>query len=145
MPRQTKILTRAALTRRLAPKVRRGRKVVFTNGCFDLLHPGHVRYLRAARAHDRDAARYPDESDHQPDHAGQLVIRHQRTDDEGRDHRRPPAERITDAVGTQPDLGRKQFRRVDAEQDRGLHIDRDDQHGADNRTRHERQKANGLR
>jgi D-beta-D-heptose 7-phosphate kinase/D-beta-D-heptose 1-phosphate adenosyltransferase len=22
---------------------------VFTNGCFDLLHPGHVRYLRAAR------------------------------------------------------------------------------------------------
>ncbi|MGE0103384.1 MAG: D-glycero-beta-D-manno-heptose 1-phosphate adenylyltransferase [Blastocatellales bacterium] len=26
-----------------------GRKVVFTNGCFDLLHPGHVRYLRQAR------------------------------------------------------------------------------------------------
>jgi|GEM_PF-1333381 len=25
-------------------------KVVFTNGCFDLLHPGHVRYLTAARA-----------------------------------------------------------------------------------------------
>jgi rfaE bifunctional protein nucleotidyltransferase chain/domain len=25
-------------------------KVVFTNGCFDLLHPGHVRYLAAARA-----------------------------------------------------------------------------------------------
>jgi D-glycero-beta-D-manno-heptose 1-phosphate adenylyltransferase len=24
--------------------------VVFTNGCFDLLHPGHVSYLRAARA-----------------------------------------------------------------------------------------------
>jgi len=24
--------------------------VVFTNGCFDLLHPGHVRYLAAARA-----------------------------------------------------------------------------------------------
>lgn len=29
---------------------RAGRKVVFTNGVFDLLHPGHVRYLRAARA-----------------------------------------------------------------------------------------------
>jgi rfaE bifunctional protein nucleotidyltransferase chain/domain len=29
---------------------RQGRKVVFTNGVFDLLHPGHVRYLRAARA-----------------------------------------------------------------------------------------------
>ncbi len=28
----------------------RPRKVVFTNGCFDLLHPGHVRYLTAARA-----------------------------------------------------------------------------------------------
>ncbi|MBP7865072.1 MAG: D-glycero-beta-D-manno-heptose 1-phosphate adenylyltransferase [Acidobacteria bacterium] len=26
-----------------------GRTVVFTNGCFDLLHPGHIRYLRAAR------------------------------------------------------------------------------------------------
>ena len=24
--------------------------MVFTNGCFDLLHPGHVRYLAAARA-----------------------------------------------------------------------------------------------
>jgi rfaE bifunctional protein nucleotidyltransferase chain/domain len=29
---------------------RDGKKVVFTNGCFDLLHPGHVRYLAAARA-----------------------------------------------------------------------------------------------
>jgi len=27
-----------------------GKRVVFTNGCFDLLHPGHVRYLTAARA-----------------------------------------------------------------------------------------------
>jgi len=27
-----------------------GRRVVFTNGCFDLLHPGHVRYLEQARA-----------------------------------------------------------------------------------------------
>jgi rfaE bifunctional protein nucleotidyltransferase chain/domain len=27
----------------------RGSRVVFTNGVFDLLHPGHVRYLRAAR------------------------------------------------------------------------------------------------
>jgi rfaE bifunctional protein nucleotidyltransferase chain/domain len=26
------------------------RPLVFTNGCFDLIHPGHVRYLRAARA-----------------------------------------------------------------------------------------------
>ncbi len=28
----------------------RGQKLVFTNGCFDLLHAGHVRYLTAARA-----------------------------------------------------------------------------------------------
>ena len=27
-----------------------GRKLVFTNGCFDLVHVGHVRYLQAARA-----------------------------------------------------------------------------------------------
>ena len=27
----------------------RGKKVVFTNGCFDILHPGHLRYLYAAR------------------------------------------------------------------------------------------------
>jgi D-glycero-beta-D-manno-heptose 1-phosphate adenylyltransferase len=29
---------------------RAGRRVVFTNGCFDLLHPGHIRYLKQARA-----------------------------------------------------------------------------------------------
>ena len=28
----------------------RGRVIVFTNGVFDILHPGHVRYLRDARA-----------------------------------------------------------------------------------------------
>src|SRR5919202_4577094 len=27
-----------------------GRRLVFTNGCFDLLHVGHVRYLQRARA-----------------------------------------------------------------------------------------------
>jgi D-glycero-beta-D-manno-heptose 1-phosphate adenylyltransferase len=31
--------------------IREGRgRVVFTNGCFDLLHPGHISYLRAARS-----------------------------------------------------------------------------------------------
>lgn len=29
---------------------REGRRLVFTNGCFDLLHVGHVRYLQQARA-----------------------------------------------------------------------------------------------
>jgi len=28
-----------------------GKRIVFTNGVFDILHPGHVRYLQAARAH----------------------------------------------------------------------------------------------
>ncbi|MDR3038097.1 MAG: D-glycero-beta-D-manno-heptose 1-phosphate adenylyltransferase [Candidatus Adiutrix sp.] len=37
----------AARRRRLAED---GRKLVFTNGCFDLLHPGHLRYLAEARA-----------------------------------------------------------------------------------------------
>ena len=49
--RSRKILTadRAAiLARRLR---RRGQVVVFTNGCFDLLHAGHVGLLEAARAH----------------------------------------------------------------------------------------------
>jgi D-glycero-beta-D-manno-heptose 1-phosphate adenylyltransferase len=35
---------------RVAERLRReGRRVVFTNGVFDLLHPGHVRYLNQAR------------------------------------------------------------------------------------------------
>ena len=45
-----KILPLAEIVRcrdRLADE---GRRVVFTNGCFDLLHVGHVRYLQAARA-----------------------------------------------------------------------------------------------
>ncbi|MDB6146682.1 MAG: D-beta-D-heptose 1-phosphate adenylyltransferase [Spartobacteria bacterium] len=37
----------AAQTRELRAA---GRKLVVTNGCFDLLHVGHVRYLQAARA-----------------------------------------------------------------------------------------------
>ncbi|MCI0389498.1 MAG: D-glycero-beta-D-manno-heptose 1-phosphate adenylyltransferase [Acidobacteria bacterium] len=28
---------------------RAGRRVVFTNGCFDLIHPGHIKYLQEAR------------------------------------------------------------------------------------------------
>ena len=32
-------------------QARAGRRVVFTNGVFDILHPGHVRYLAAARRH----------------------------------------------------------------------------------------------
>jgi D-beta-D-heptose 7-phosphate kinase/D-beta-D-heptose 1-phosphate adenosyltransferase len=43
------VLSRADIGR-LAQALRKaGRTVVFTNGVFDLLHPGHVRYLRQAR------------------------------------------------------------------------------------------------
>ncbi len=34
---------------RVAELKRNGRRVVFTNGCFDLLHPGHLRLLEQAR------------------------------------------------------------------------------------------------
>ena len=36
---------------RVAEWKRRGLKVGFTNGCFDILHPGHVGYLAAAKSH----------------------------------------------------------------------------------------------
>jgi rfaE bifunctional protein nucleotidyltransferase chain/domain len=35
---------------RFGREKRNGRRIVFTNGCFDLLHPGHIRSLEAARA-----------------------------------------------------------------------------------------------
>ncbi len=40
---------RAFLPERAALR-RRGQRLVFTNGCFDLLHPGHIQTLEAARA-----------------------------------------------------------------------------------------------
>jgi D-beta-D-heptose 7-phosphate kinase/D-beta-D-heptose 1-phosphate adenosyltransferase len=39
-----------ALLAALAARRAAGERIVFTNGCFDLLHPGHVHYLAAARA-----------------------------------------------------------------------------------------------
>ena len=44
-----KILTREQLPATVAEWRAQGRKVVFTNGCFDLLHLGHVDYLERAR------------------------------------------------------------------------------------------------
>ncbi|HZM85633.1 MAG TPA: D-glycero-beta-D-manno-heptose 1-phosphate adenylyltransferase [Blastocatellia bacterium] len=46
----TKVLDIDELMRRREELRRQGLKVVFTNGCFDLLHPGHVRYLADARS-----------------------------------------------------------------------------------------------
>ena len=47
---KSKILSRQALRERVEEWRRRGEPIVLTNGCFDLLHVGHVRYLRGAKA-----------------------------------------------------------------------------------------------
>jgi D-beta-D-heptose 7-phosphate kinase/D-beta-D-heptose 1-phosphate adenosyltransferase len=43
------VIERERLAELLAPKQERGQRIVFTNGVFDLLHLGHLRYLRQAR------------------------------------------------------------------------------------------------
>jgi rfaE bifunctional protein nucleotidyltransferase chain/domain len=44
------VLTLEEVILRFGRDKRNGRRVVFTNGCFDLLHPGHVECLEKARA-----------------------------------------------------------------------------------------------
>lgn len=44
------ILTIEAAILQFGREKRNGRRVVFTNGCFDLLHPGHIRSFEQARA-----------------------------------------------------------------------------------------------
>ena len=46
---ENKIIERSELIPIIAGLKQEGKRVVFTNGCFDLLHVGHIRYLRAAR------------------------------------------------------------------------------------------------
>ena len=45
-----KILTLEDLVSRLGKVRKSGQKIVFTNGCFDIMHVGHVRYLADARS-----------------------------------------------------------------------------------------------
>ena len=45
-----KIVTLEDLVNRLGKVRKSGRKIVFTNGCFDIIHVGHVRYLAEARS-----------------------------------------------------------------------------------------------
>jgi rfaE bifunctional protein nucleotidyltransferase chain/domain len=44
-----KILSREELRQRVAGWRRTGERITLTNGCFDLLHVGHIRYLHAAK------------------------------------------------------------------------------------------------
>ena len=44
-----KILDRESLRAKLDGLRAQGKKIAFTNGCFDILHVGHVRYLREAK------------------------------------------------------------------------------------------------
>ena len=45
-----KILKIDELSRRLSSLRKRGKKIVFTNGCFDIIHPGHVKVFRLAKS-----------------------------------------------------------------------------------------------
>jgi D-beta-D-heptose 7-phosphate kinase/D-beta-D-heptose 1-phosphate adenosyltransferase len=44
-----KIRDLSSLKKEIEALKAKGKRIVFTNGCFDLLHPGHMRYLYAAR------------------------------------------------------------------------------------------------
>ena len=46
-----RVMTKAAAVAWREELGRQGKRVVFTNGVFDILHPGHVRYLTTARSH----------------------------------------------------------------------------------------------
>lgn len=47
---EEKILTLKKITQTCSELKKSKKKVVFTNGCFDILHSGHVKYLQAAKA-----------------------------------------------------------------------------------------------
>jgi rfaE bifunctional protein nucleotidyltransferase chain/domain len=47
---RSKILKLSDLVKVLESLREAGKRIVFTNGCFDILHAGHVRYLTAARS-----------------------------------------------------------------------------------------------
>ena len=49
-PKPKKVATLSGLLPVLARHRKTGKKIVFTNGCFDVLHLGHTRYLQKARA-----------------------------------------------------------------------------------------------
>ncbi len=44
------VCSRDEIEKLLSPLKKQGQKIVFTNGCFDLLHVGHTRYLKQAKS-----------------------------------------------------------------------------------------------
>ena len=46
----SQLFTRPALVEQRAIWRKQGKRVVFTNGCYDILHPGHIRLLESARS-----------------------------------------------------------------------------------------------
>ncbi|MEP6742257.1 MAG: adenylyltransferase/cytidyltransferase family protein [bacterium] len=48
---RARILDRSTIIRQIRSEKDAGRTIVLTNGCFDVLHAGHVRYLQGAREH----------------------------------------------------------------------------------------------
>ncbi len=53
IPSAKKIIGIEALKKKLSVLRRSGKTIAFTNGCFDLMHLGHVTYLQAAKKGDR--------------------------------------------------------------------------------------------
>lgn len=47
---ENKVVSREELRRRVAAWHAAGERVILANGCFDLLHVGHIRYLQGAKA-----------------------------------------------------------------------------------------------
>lgn len=46
---KNKIVSRSQIKEVIGELKKQGQKIAFTNGCFDLLHMGHIRYLQEAR------------------------------------------------------------------------------------------------
>ncbi len=53
MNRTSKIVSLSALLKKIPALRRAGKVIAFTNGCFDLMHIGHVKYLQAAKKGNR--------------------------------------------------------------------------------------------
>jgi len=53
MNKKNKVITLDSLKKRISLLRREGKRIAFTNGCFDILHYGHVNYLAKAKKNNR--------------------------------------------------------------------------------------------